>query len=652
MKVSLRSSIFNFKHGAFLVGMLCAVASAIAEEPASRANKKLYWLIPDGMRADPEVFDIFKWANEGKLPNIKRMMDQGTYGYSIPVYPSHTPVNFATLLTGSYPAVHGVTDGPMHTEGSPLEIPSISGFSSTAKKVPPIWKTLEENGKVVALLSIPGSTPPELDRGYTFRGRWGGWGADFHSINCQAEEDLSQKKAQAKAARLFTFGPALTEYVPVKDGLGTCPVWGTDVKLEISLNGKSPARIAFSIEGRKNLATLAQGEWSDWFPADLKWNGISVSSHLRFKVIKLGPNGFFRVRILCDGLNSSITKPSYAAKEVVDAAGPMVDFVDNYPAQLVYYPEDKATFIEESDQSFEWHRQATRFILDHYSPDVFIHDIYSPNQMLTSRWWMGYVDPKSARYNDIGSKERKPLWSEVLAMYRHIDDLLGEMLKKADQNTIIALSSDHGALALDRVVRLNNLFAREGLLSFKINDLTGEPEIDWARTKAIFLSMQNIYLSPRGLAGPWKRASGPEYEALRQRVKDLIMSLHDKDGKSPVNHVLRWEEAQFLEMPADRSGDLILSSNAGYGWVEDLTRDRETFATPLISGYKQTPIAETTPGLWTPFIVMGPGVRKGFRLEKPIHHVDQYPTLMTLLGVKIPSFVQGKVIQNALLQTR
>ena len=61
---------------------------------------KLSWFIPDGLRADPQVFNIFQWAREGKLPNIKKMMEMGSYGYSIPVFPSHTPANFAALVTG------------------------------------------------------------------------------------------------------------------------------------------------------------------------------------------------------------------------------------------------------------------------------------------------------------------------------------------------------------------------------------------------------------------------------------------------------------------------------------------------------------------------------------------------------------------------
>ena len=99
--------------------------SAYSEYP-----NKLNWFIPDGLRADPDIFTIFKWAKEGKLPNIKRMMDEGSYGYSIPTFPSHTPTNFAALLTGTYPITNGVADGPMRVEGQTLQKPAIGGFSS------------------------------------------------------------------------------------------------------------------------------------------------------------------------------------------------------------------------------------------------------------------------------------------------------------------------------------------------------------------------------------------------------------------------------------------------------------------------------------------------------------------------------------------
>jgi len=624
------------------------------------------------MRADPEVFNVFAWARQGKLPNIKKMMDRGTYGYSKPVFPSHTPVNFATLLTGAYPKTHGVSDGPMHVEERPLDKVAIGGFSSTAKKVEPIWVTLEKAGKKIVLLSIPGSTPPELDEGIILRGRWAGWGADFYALNFQSKGDLTERKKQGRSSRLFFSGSELTRYIDLKPAEGwdkmpasfspaleeNLEAWGLTIFAYIfdtTDDGKANYdRVVFSLDKNTVMADLAEGEWGPWCPVVLKWQEQSVLSDARLKVIalKIDPaslNGFLRVRCLYNNLNRWIAKPPDVADDMRREVGPMVDFVDNFPPQLIYYPQDKDTFLEEMAMSFDWHLAATRFILARYQPDVYIHDTYSSNQMLTSRWWLGYIDPSSKRYKDVSDKERAKLWDEVLGMYKRIDDIAGEYLKRADSNTIIVLSSDHGVAPLNKSVNLNNLFAREGLLRFTIDKETGEPVIDWANSKVIYLKMDNIYIRPDGLAGLWKRGSGQEYEKLRNRVIKMLLNLQDENGEKPVAKVVTWEDSgSQLDLPSDRVGDLVVANVPGFGWDEEMTQDMAIFTIPLETGYKQAILPEKNKSLWTPFIIMGPGIKKNHELKKPIVAVDQYPTIMHLLGVKIPNFVEGKIVEEAL----
>ena len=52
--------------------------------------------------------------------------------------------------------------------------------------------------------------------------------------------------------------------------------------------------------------------------------------------------------------------------------------------------------------------------------------------------------------------------------------------------------------------------------------------------------------------------------------------------------------------------------------------------------------------MWTPFLIMGPGVKAGQELKEPISHVDQLPTILKLLNVDIPSYVQGRVLSEIL----
>lgn len=629
---------------------------------------KLYWFIPDGVRAEPQLFNIFQWAQEGKLPNIKKLMEQGSYGYSLPNFPSHTPTNFATLLTGVYPEIHGVNDGPMRALDKPLDKVAVAGFRSVAKKVPPIWTNLEEAGFKVALLSLPGSTPPEIGKGVVLRGRWGGWGADFHALNFETKGNLAQRILQGRAVKLFFFGPELTQYLDSQKPTGwqTAPQsfsppyevvlkgWGTPVYAYIydSTNDgrKNYDRTLFSLDKKDIFANLKQGEWSDWQPIVLKWKvedkELPVETEVKATVIKLGEDGFFRLRLFYNNLNQYIAQPQEAAEQMKKLAGPMVDFADNFPAQLIFYPEDKQTFQEEAKMSFEWHKNAVGALIKNFSPHAVIQDIYTPNQMLTSRWWMGYIDPQSSRYQDVSDKERVKLWQEVEEMYQKLDDIVGEILKVADKNTYIVFSSDHGAVPINRNVNLNNLFAQKGWLRFSIDPATGEPIIDWKNSKVIYLKMAHVYINPNGLAGNYQRSSGPQYELLRSQVIEVLQNLTDENGAKPLTQVVKWEKAQeFMRLDPERIGDLVIANAPGYGWNEEMTKDLKVFSQPLISGYKQAIKAEDVPGMWTPFIITGPKVKKNYFLgDKPFEMIDQYPTIMTALKVKIPEFVQGKTL--------
>ncbi len=644
-----------------IVGIISAYYFFIQQKPSSKiqfAEKatKLYWFIPDGMRAEENLFTVYKWAKAGKLPNIKTMMENGSYGYSIPDFPSHTPVNFASLLTGAHPNVHGIADGPMRIEGKTLEKPSVGGFSSVAKKVSAIWTVLENAGKKVALLSMPGSTPPELKNGITIRGRWGNWGSDDAALIFEPTEKLAEMKQVGSGFRLFYFGDTLTKFVdeknsnlssietfsPIKEA--KMSAHGLDIYAFIvdSTNDKKTNydTIAFSFqEEGPAFATIKEGIWTEWMPVTLMLKDQPYDSNIKLKTIKIWENGQFRIRVLYNNLNRFVTVPETVAREMTDGLGPMVDFVDNFPPQLIYEPEDKQTFLDEAFMSLDYHKKAADFVFTKYSPDVFLQDIYTPNQMLTSRWWMRYVDPKSSDYTPQKSQEAM---TDLLKMYQGLDAIIGEALKHNDGNTLFVLSSDHGIVLQTRIMSLNNLFAQKGWLKYSINP-TGEMVVDWANTKVIHLQTNNIYINPNGLAGPYKRATGVEYDKLRKEVKTSLKDLTDGNTK-PIAQVVNWEDAsQFFEVPSDRIGDLTIEIAPGYGFSEAATEDGKVFTDSLTSGNKQAYDPKTN-GMQTPFVIMGPGVKRDYKLDKSISHVDQMPTLLRLMGIQIPQYVQGRVL--------
>jgi predicted AlkP superfamily phosphohydrolase/phosphomutase len=653
-----------------LVVGLCSAAGpsrATAADPEAVPHpaSAFHWFIPDGMRADPELFDVFRWAEEGKLPHLKQLMERGAYGFSIPTFPSHTPTNFATLLTGAYPERHGIADGPMHIEGRPLARPSVGGFSSAARRLPAVWSLLGDAGWTAVVLSVPGSTPPELDppQAATIRGRWGNWGADFASLVFEPEDKVRRQQL-ARGSRLFFLGDQLTRFVAPRLGASHPAVrsFSPPLFLDLDVHGTTVAAALVdtaddrqkaydALHLRTSDATpsieLRKGEWSDWLPIEVTWKERALPVKIKVNVIELDAEGFFRVRVVVDVLNRFVTSPPDVAEQLGTTVGPMVDFVDNFPPQLIR-DGDRQAWLDEARLSLLWHRDAVPALYSLRSPKLFVHNIYTPNQMLTGRFWLGAIDPKSARYAAVDQGARAERWNEVLEIYRGLDDILGAAVAAAGDDALIVLSSDHGAIPLDRSVRLNNLFAQRGWLRYSIDETTGEPSIDWGASQVVYLTMTHVYIHPDGLGGDWHRASGERYGALRRDVIAAVQALTDENGVRPVCRVVPWEEAATLRLPADRIGDLVLANCPGYGWSEEITADGAIFTVPAETGYKQAALAADAPGLWTPFVIAGPGVKPGTRIAEPIAMVDQLPTILHLLGRPIPEHVQGRVLDEIL----
>jgi predicted AlkP superfamily phosphohydrolase/phosphomutase len=88
------------------------------DEPAANANRpsapdtpvatsgRKVWIIGwDGM--SPNVLQPL--LQEGKLPNLERLMSRGAYGRLTTIKPTHSPIIWTSIATGKEPAKHGIT---------------------------------------------------------------------------------------------------------------------------------------------------------------------------------------------------------------------------------------------------------------------------------------------------------------------------------------------------------------------------------------------------------------------------------------------------------------------------------------------------------------------------------------------------------------
>jgi predicted AlkP superfamily phosphohydrolase/phosphomutase len=87
-----------------LLALLAVAAPSLGQ--SSQPPKKLIILGFDG--ADAKLTE--RWMAEGKLPNLARLRDQGTFSPLRPTIPSQTPVSWSTFSTGLNPGRHGIFD--------------------------------------------------------------------------------------------------------------------------------------------------------------------------------------------------------------------------------------------------------------------------------------------------------------------------------------------------------------------------------------------------------------------------------------------------------------------------------------------------------------------------------------------------------------
>jgi len=120
---------------------------------------KVLLLILDGARLDV----VEEFANEGAMPNLKRLMETGVAGNLKSIFPIHTMLAFAALATGKNPGKNGIYDMQLQKPGTyKLIVPNSTNIKSKT-----VFELLSEAGKTIGSINIPLTYPPQPINGVT-----------------------------------------------------------------------------------------------------------------------------------------------------------------------------------------------------------------------------------------------------------------------------------------------------------------------------------------------------------------------------------------------------------------------------------------------------------------------------------------------------
>lgn len=133
---------------------------------------------------DGATFDVLvPLMEQGYLPNLKRMRDEGLSAQLESVIPPVTAPAWTSFMTGKIPSKHGIYDFTRFNSSSNTW--SINSARDIRSKT--IWQILSEKGKRVIVLNLPYTYPPYEINGLMVSG----WDAPLTESSFSYPDDLS-----------------------------------------------------------------------------------------------------------------------------------------------------------------------------------------------------------------------------------------------------------------------------------------------------------------------------------------------------------------------------------------------------------------------------------------------------------------------------
>jgi len=605
-----------------------------------------------------------EFIKEGKMPNLKKLKEEGTWAEAIPTYPPVTPTGWATIGTGAWPSTHGIEGFTLHFRGDPLDV-SHDGFNSKFCKAEYFWEVAEREGKKVIIVKYPGTWPHRMKKAIQIGGN-GGYGGRrnyldiTHSMCFSTGEEKEIKKVILKQASQWKNLPSEDDnFLEVE--LPFIPESGGKGRTYFGVVYKSSAqgdvlRITRDRDFNNIVVELKKGKWSEWIEDTFEVNGKEKRGVFRLKLMDIS---FEQKRLkLYVSQNHPITgytTPSEIAEQLYRSIGPFEEYTG--PKDLWNGWIDLETQWEIYRSHVNYMKRCMDFLLKNKEWDIFVVQCH-PIDYAQHIIWAG-IDPGHSNFKP---DEREKYWNLLGEVYSMMDELVGVAFKHKDNDTFVVVVGDHGHELYNKTFLINNLLIKEGLL-VAYKDSEGNFKVDWSKSKAFATGHISIFINlkgrePQGIVEP-----GEEYEKLREEIINLLYDYKDEEtGIHPVKYACKREEMIAWGLYGDGIGDIVYIMQRGYdsgsamrleatskfiGITEDgkiLKRtellDEHTSEHPDFS-----PFAET---IRTLFSITGPGIKKGYKSRIPTRLVDVAPTLCYLLGIPSPAQAEGMVVNSIL----
>ena len=554
----------------------------------------------------------------------------------------------------------------IHFPGTPLtEIES--GFTSNFCKAEQIWKTAEKNGKKCILMKYIASWPPNIENVLQVEGFGapGGpgvrpWGSSPQTISnssfFSSELLTNGKKIEFYDIDHNSWQSRSEVHSNIQAKEGKLKLGLDDVVFYVLLIAKNSNIYDTAIFSKnkniENSFSLTKGQLSEWQTENFLKEGKKIPAAFRLKLLDIGKENkeIFKLYVTQIFPLGGWTHPKSLAKELVDKFGPFLESISHFP--YVFGWIDEETYITDMEYQAEWLGKSSEYLMEKYDWDLYMtqwHGIDN-TQHAFLRFDKSVLTEKEARIGDY----------VTLRSYEIADNYVSKIMNgvkysKNDEIHTLVLS-DHGHVMGKRRFFINDYLYEKGLITLKRDTFTKKISIDWKKTKAFAQGMVSVYVNlkdrdPDGCVNP-----GKEYDSVVEEIISLLYDVKDpKTNQRPIVLALSNQNAEFIGLSGDRSGDVIVAANPVYALDNRIGLDElfEDLKIGLPDGSihgAQLPALDLKEygTIKSMLIAHGPKIKKDYIVEKPINIVNIAPTLSHLLDIPAPKNCEGVVIKEIL----
>jgi predicted AlkP superfamily phosphohydrolase/phosphomutase len=687
-----------------LIAALLAVAAVVAivaltqtslfrtRRPQSQYSQRLVVLGFDGM--DPALTG--KWMREGKLPNFKRLADQGGMYPLATTHSPESPTAWASFATGVNPGKHNIYDFLVRDTNTYLPdlgmvrreparflfdyIPYAKPKLFSIRGGTSFWVTAGKAGVRSSVLTVPVTFPPEtVPNGEMLsglplpdiRGTMGTFYyfatdlSRYEEGNTEFGGILKRLVVENDIARTELIGPpnpivkqkiqAIRAKGPLTaaDRASIADLQGIeDVRLPLTIRWNRAAKTA-TVEIAGESLLLDPGKMSRWIDLDFKVN-FFVRVHGMAQLLLL--NAGSELQLYISPVNWKPDNPPVPMSSPASFAGELFERLGYY--RTLGWAEatwplnegrmDEKTFMTDLYKAFDDRAQVILNRIDSRDWDVLVGVIESTDRVQHMMW--RFMDPRHPMYDATLAAQ---FGDSIERVYRRADQFVGEVLEHIPPGTPVLIVSDHGFHSWRKAVNLNTWLVQQGYMVLqgqqpgekKLDDLFGAGEfwenVDWSRTRAYAMGLGQIYFNLRGREGKGIVSPGAEARQLADELSARLLTLKDPDDGAPIVRAVYKRDDVYSGEYLGNASELQVGMEDGYrvSWQTTLGGSPQGIVYPNMKkwsgdhgGYDYA----TTSGVLISSRPVSRGPSEGPSI------MDIAPTVLKYFGVPIPGDIDGK----------